>query len=54
MSTLSIEEVLPDLDAALEHNANAALQAPPGAGKTTRVTWQPWMMPLSVRPECVR
>lgn len=35
--TLPIEEVLPDLIAALDRSGRAVLQAPPGAGKTTRV-----------------
>ncbi len=34
---LPIDDVLPALCAALEHNANAVLVAEPGAGKTTRV-----------------
>ena len=37
MSTLPIESVLPDLIAALRGVGRAVLQAPPGAGKTTRV-----------------
>ncbi len=36
-NTLPIEPILPDLLAALRANGNAVLQAPPGAGKTTRV-----------------
>ncbi|MDR3435904.1 ATP-dependent helicase HrpB [Telmatospirillum sp.] len=35
--SLPIDPVLPDLLAALETRAGAVLQAPPGAGKTTRV-----------------
>lgn len=34
---LPVEEVLPDLRAALEQRSEAVLVAPPGAGKTTRV-----------------
>ena len=34
---LPIDTVLPDLCAALETGTNAVLQAPPGAGKTTKV-----------------
>ncbi len=34
---LPIDHILPELKRALEHNAVALLQAPPGAGKTTRV-----------------
>lgn len=34
---LPIDTVLPDLCAALENGTNAVLQAPPGAGKTTKV-----------------
>jgi ATP-dependent helicase HrpB len=37
LSPLPIDEVLPDLLAALERHRAAVLQAPPGAGKTTRV-----------------
>ncbi|MEJ6403625.1 ATP-dependent helicase HrpB [Yoonia sp. 2307UL14-13] len=37
MTTLPIEPVLPDLMAALRDTRRAVLQAPPGAGKTTRV-----------------
>jgi ATP-dependent helicase HrpB len=44
---LPIDEVLPELLAALRAGANAVLQAPPGAGKTTRVPLalldQPWL-----------
>lgn len=35
--TLPIDDVLPEVLAALEAGPNAVLQAPPGAGKTTRV-----------------
>ena len=35
--TLPIDAVLPDLIAALRTEKRAVLQAPPGAGKTTRV-----------------
>ncbi|MDO3721436.1 ATP-dependent helicase HrpB [Marinobacter sp. chi1] len=34
---LPIEQILPDLTATLEQTSTALLQAPPGAGKTTRV-----------------
>ncbi len=34
---LPIEDALPDLLATLAHSCNAVLQAPPGAGKSTRV-----------------
>jgi ATP-dependent helicase HrpB len=37
MQETTIEEVLPELLATLEHGNVAVLQAPPGAGKTTRV-----------------
>ncbi len=37
MTALPVDEVLPDLLALLAHGRNAVLQAPPGAGKTTRV-----------------
>ena len=37
MSTLPIEDALPDLIDALRQARRAVLQAPPGAGKTTRV-----------------
>src|SRR5688500_12793664 len=36
-STLPVEEALPALKAALAAHGAAVLQAPPGAGKTTRV-----------------
>ena len=37
MIRLPIDDILPDLCAALESSCNAVLQASPGAGKTTRV-----------------
>ena len=37
LSRLPIDDVLSALHAALEHRSSAVLQAPPGAGKTTRV-----------------
>ncbi|CAN0108413.1 unnamed protein product, partial [Chrysoparadoxa australica] len=37
MTRLPIEDALPDLIAALRSRGRAVLQAPPGAGKTTRV-----------------
>ncbi len=37
MSSLPIDAILPDLIAALRKSGRAVLQAPPGAGKTTRV-----------------
>ncbi|HYD53087.1 MAG TPA: ATP-dependent helicase HrpB [Gemmatimonadaceae bacterium] len=44
---LPIDEVLPDLRAALAAHASVVLQAPPGAGKTTRVPLavleEPWL-----------
>src|SRR5688500_14085409 len=44
---LPIEQVLPDLRAALRSGASAVLQAPPGAGKTTRAPLalleDPWL-----------
>jgi ATP-dependent helicase HrpB len=47
MADLPIEAVLPDLIRALAAGSNAVLQAPPGAGKTTRVPLalleQPWL-----------
>ena len=47
MSTLPIEPVLPELFAALKAAGTAVLQAPPGAGKTTRVPLalldEPWL-----------
>ena len=35
---LPIDVVLPDLVAAIRDHRQAVLQAPPGAGKTTKVT----------------
>jgi ATP-dependent helicase HrpB len=47
MSTLPIESALPELRAALASDGAAVLQAPPGAGKTTRVPLalldEPWL-----------
>lgn len=47
MSELPIEAVLPELRGALRRRAAAVLQAPPGAGKTTRVPLalldEPWL-----------
>ncbi|HEY0016708.1 MAG TPA: ATP-dependent helicase HrpB [Longimicrobium sp.] len=47
MSTLPIESALPELKAALAEAGAAVLQAPPGAGKTTRVPLallgEPWL-----------
>lgn len=44
---LPIDSVLPQLQHALQHNRSAVLQAPPGAGKTTRVPLallsSPWL-----------
>jgi ATP-dependent helicase HrpB len=37
MRTLPVDEALPALRAALASHGAAVLQAPPGAGKTTRV-----------------
>ncbi|MEL6572184.1 MAG: ATP-dependent helicase HrpB [Pseudomonadota bacterium] len=37
MTTLPVDAVLPDLVAALQKHRRAVLQAPPGAGKTSRV-----------------
>jgi len=37
MTRLPIEDALPDLLQALSSKGRAVLQAPPGAGKTTRV-----------------
>lgn len=37
MNKLPIDSILPTLCAALDKNTNVVLQAPPGAGKTTRV-----------------
>ncbi|MHB1862655.1 MAG: ATP-dependent helicase HrpB [Gemmatimonadaceae bacterium] len=47
MNSLPIDEALPALRAALRAHASAVLQAPPGAGKTTRVPLalldEPWL-----------
>jgi ATP-dependent helicase HrpB len=47
MPTLPIESALPELKAALANDGAAVLQAPPGAGKTTRVPLalleEPWL-----------
>jgi ATP-dependent helicase HrpB len=47
MTPLPIDEVLPDLRAALAHHRAVVLQAPPGAGKTTGVPPalldEPWL-----------
>ncbi|HEX2093709.1 MAG TPA: ATP-dependent helicase HrpB [Longimicrobiaceae bacterium] len=47
MTDLPIEEVLPALRDALRRRTTAVLQAPPGAGKTTRVPlallYEPWL-----------
>jgi ATP-dependent helicase HrpB len=44
---LPIEPILPDLRAALREGTRAVLEAPPGAGKTTRVPLallgEPWL-----------
>src|SRR5436853_561048 len=44
---LPIEPLIPDLRRILENSVNVVLQAPPGAGKTTRVPLalleQPWL-----------
>lgn len=37
MTRLPIDEILPELLETLEHSPSAVIQAPPGAGKTTRV-----------------
>ncbi|MBU0863801.1 MAG: hypothetical protein KJ789_03755, partial [Alphaproteobacteria bacterium] len=46
MQSLPIDQVLPDIMAALVLKPNAVVVAPPGAGKTTRVApallAQPW------------
>lgn len=46
-SALPIEQILPELRAALMASTSAVLQAPPGAGKTTRVPLalldEPWL-----------
>lgn len=44
MTNLPIDTILPDLRAALRSTGRAVLQAPPGAGKTTRV-------PLALLPD---
>src|SRR3954470_24590727 len=48
MSRLPVDEVLPDLLAALRGGSRALLVAPPGAGKTTKVApallAEPWVM----------
>jgi len=44
MTDLPIDTILPDLRAALRRTGRAVLQAPPGAGKTTRV-------PLALLPD---
>jgi ATP-dependent helicase HrpB len=41
---LPVDDALPELRAALERSPNAVLEAPPGAGKTTRVP--PALLPL--------
>src|SRR5690606_13607376 len=47
MQSLPIDAVLPDLRAALASRDEAVLEAPPGAGKTTRVPLalldEPWL-----------
>lgn len=40
---LPIDQVLPELKHSLEQTTTALLQAPPGAGKTTRVPRPCWM-----------
>lgn len=49
---LPIELALPDLRAALSHSTSLVLQAPPGAGKTTRVPLalldEPWLAKRSI------
>ncbi len=51
-SDLPIEPVLPELRAALRHSMTLVLQAPPGAGKTTRVPLalldEPWLAGQSI------
>lgn len=39
MDSLPIDEVLPEIDRALATSRRLVLEAPPGAGKTTRVPW---------------
>jgi ATP-dependent helicase HrpB len=36
-SALSVDSILPDILESLQHSANLVIEAPPGAGKTTRV-----------------
>src|SRR5688500_11129912 len=52
MTMLPIEEVLPRLIEALSKNTSVVLQAPPGAGKTTRVPLallqEPWLRDLRI------
>jgi ATP-dependent helicase HrpB len=47
VNTLPVEEIMPELRAALARRAGAVLQAPPGAGKTTvvplRLLDEPWL-----------
>ena len=47
MNRLPIDDVLPALGAALAKRHEAVLEAPPGAGKTTRVPLallhEPWL-----------
>ena len=47
MKSLPIDAVLPDVRVALARSNCAVLQAPPGAGKTTRVPMalldEPWL-----------
>jgi ATP-dependent helicase HrpB len=46
-SVLPVDEAIPQLTAALRHGNSAVLQAPPGAGKTTRIPLalleEPWL-----------
>ena len=52
VNSLPIDEALPALRAALARGPNAVLQAPPGAGKTTRVPLallrEPWLAGRSI------
>ncbi|MCY1274459.1 ATP-dependent helicase HrpB [compost metagenome] len=52
MNPLPIDAVLPDLRAALQSRHEAVLEAPPGAGKTTRVPLalldEPWLAGQSI------
>jgi ATP-dependent helicase HrpB len=52
MNRLPIDEVLPELRAALAQHAAVVLQAPPGAGKTTHVPLalldEPWLAGRSI------